>query len=384
MKADAVLATLISIEYVGGFGTFPAARTDGAEFVRSECQERFFSRGVDPPKSSPSRLATPCNDIENDICNKHVRFARQSDTATAEWCNQGGRQGNPDKCNAAYALLGQEYVLCEYNSDTGDCLLSETRRQRSCHESPSVCEILRTASEAADPGDPDVHTIPSSSSFHWQCTQLTDKATCNNRVFKITGTSDPEVEHFATCSWDGSTCSGLGPHVCKLEGDREQQETGYVQTPQLQRGKVCSIFTKDKLCNNGYVYSSGEDWDYIQYSIDDQPPDLVFCEWNYDEGLCQESQLVCPFMCELTAGRNVRAPGTLETDATVSFGDRALEGWCAASVFRWERADICNQYFEVENSPSGYGKQLIACRHIQRNGFSYCGREDRDGFRPCV
>eukprot|EP00965_Chrysotila_dentata_P256307 6212504-Pleurochrysis_carterae.AAC.2 len=72
--------------------TTSSARTKDPKNLQ-HLQERSPERSQ---LQTQSQKRKTCTDIETSVRNEQVRFARQSGTVTAEWCNQGGRQGNPD------------------------------------------------------------------------------------------------------------------------------------------------------------------------------------------------------------------------------------------------------------------------------------------------
>mmetsp|Transcript_6548 Transcript_6548/g.14271 ORF Transcript_6548/g.14271 Transcript_6548/m.14271 type:complete len:382 (-) Transcript_6548:608-1753(-) len=377
-----LLAALLSAESVYGFGSVPGGGANAVELPRSECQDIFFGKG--DRRNNPLQIAqtpqtTVCGLIEEGTRNLDVRVARLSKTNTAEWCNQGGRKGDPTACSQAYALVGRQFTLCEYNTNTGDCLLSQTS-QRACRASPDVCSTLRAARDA---GGPDIVSLSITQSFDFLCSLLTTKETCNNRVFVLTGTSNPTLEDFATCAFDGTKCSGIGPHSCPVTERRElEAEAVAANKRKLQDGDVCSIFTTRETCNNGYTYTSGVAYDYDQYSSTNLPPALAICEWS--AGRCSTAR-TCPYMCELAADRNVDVPGTVDTDATLTFGDRALETFCEADIDRAQRASVCENFYRVESTSSPLApRQVTACRHAVGNSGPFCTREVRPGFNACI
>jgi len=388
-KVVQFLALFAAVEYVNAFGSVPDGEGNAVELQRSPCQDIFFGKGtkrINPLKPGQRATTTVCGQIESGRRNKNVRFARQN-KGTAEWCNQGDRKGNPDNCAQAYALVGQQYTLCEYNVNTGDCLLSSTQQERSCRAPPDVCRILRSATNA---GGPNIVSIPNSQSFEFLCSQLTTKTTCNNRIFAINGTPNPTLEQFASCAWDGTSCSGLGPHVCPVVARRELENEEALESDdleqdharQLQASNPCATFSTQAACDNGYIYAPGVSYDYASYSNTNRPPDLAICEWR--QGSCQQLR-TCPYMCELAADRNVDVPGTVDTDATLTFGDRALETFCETDIDRTQRASVCENYYRVEKTNSGVApRQVTACRHGEANSGPFCTREIRPGFRACI
>jgi len=380
MKAISVLSLLLGADSVCGFGNVPSGKSNAVELARSECQDIFFGKGGrrnNPLQPAQTSDTTVCGLIEDGTRNLNVRVARMSKTNTAEWCNQGGRKGDPTACSQAYALVGRQFTLCEYNTETKDCLLSQTS-QTSCRE-PDVCNVLR---EARDAGDPNVVSIDSSWSIDFQCSLLTTKQTCNSRVFVVESTPNPTLQEFATCAFDGTKCGGIGPHTCPVTARRELEEEKVAIKRELQGGDVCSIFTDESSCNSGYTYTSGRVYDYDSYSPTNLPPGLAICEWR--GGSCSTYR-TCPYMCELASARDVEVPGTVETDATLTFGDRAITNFCEASLDRTERESVCENFYRVENTNSPLApREVVACRHGVSRVGPFCTREIRDGFSACI
>lgn len=384
MNPKAVLVVLLNVEYIYGFGKVPDGRGNAVELSRSPCQDIFFGKGggrTNPLKPDSNRVedTTICGQIAGGARNHNVRVSRQNE-GTAKWCNDQPRIGKEDECHRSYALIGRFWVPCK--SDVlGRCRIDPSEAQEGCRESPAVCSLLRAASEV---GGPDIVEL-GGQSFHWQCSLLTDKETCNARVFTTPGSGDG-TDVFYTCTWNGATCSGLGPHTCSaVEGQRQLGEDKQLQSRerQLQDEDACTAqFSTQETCDNGYVYSSGFQYDYLAYSSTNLPPDLAICEWS--EGACRTSR-TCPYMCELTSDRAVDVEGISETDATLTFGDGAITGFCEASSERRLRQDRCEEAYRVENTESPLApKQVVACRYAQGNVGFYCTREDREGFAPCI
>jgi len=371
MKTATILVALLNVENVLGFGSVPDGGANAVELARSECQDIFFGKGsrrVNPLNDGQVTPATVCSQIELNQRNVNVRIARQSSTNTAEWCNQGGRSKSPTACSFAYALVGNNYRLCEYVN--GACVLGDS--EPSCNEAPDVCDILTSETPISEISAVGLDSL---------CSQFTNKASCNAALFKITN-NDPTQLQFATCAFDGTTCKGLGPHRCPATARRELEQKKAANKRDLQGGDVCSIFTDEATCNNGYTYTSGTAYSYDSYSPSNRPPALAICEWS--AGRCSTAR-TCPYMCELAASRNVDVPGTVDTDATLTFGDRAITEFCEVDIDRRNRAAVCESFYRVERTNSPLApREVTACRHEVGNAGPFCTREVRDGFSACI
>jgi len=366
MKLSLLLALCIFIDVADAFGSVPSGGFNAVEQGRSSCQDIFFGKG--PDRQS---LRQPPGQVVDDICsaivggqrNTNTRFARQN-KGTMYWCNQDGRDSDPVACSQAYVVRADgSHSLCAYD-ETAEikCSLQE-ESQASCIESPEVCAILQD--ESLTPSD----ATNRESTYNF-CRPFNDKKSCNEAIFKYTDHPDSTQEKFLTCGWTGSQCDPVGPMICDVNGRRRNLQD--------DDPRDCADVTNEELCNNAYSYLGGIDYTYDPLANPFvTPPELVMCEWA--EGACRDSPQTCPYACELAKTRDIDVPGTTPTDATETFGDRAIEEFCEVNLDRRTRATVCQNFYRAESSGvADFPLQLVPCVFFPAgNGPQTCTRETR-------